>query len=112
MAEATEHKPELSDKTVFIALLVLTALTVAIGAQEFENRTLSFVLAMGIAGAKASLVGLYFMHLRFAVKPVYVLVGFPLLLTAIVILAVMPDVALNPENVTMPTPVEHHVTAE
>lgn len=111
MTEATEHKPELSDKTVFLSLLVLTAVTVAIGSLTLP-RTLSFVVAMGLAGAKASLVGLYFMHLRFAVKPIYVLVGFPLLLTAIVILAVMPDVALNPENLTMPEPVEHHVTGE
>jgi cytochrome c oxidase subunit IV len=51
---------------VFVALLVGTALTVA--AAEVDLGIFNNVVAMGIAGAKATIVGLFFMHLRHSTK--------------------------------------------
>lgn len=48
---------------VFVALLALTALTVA--AAFTELGALNVPVALGIAGVKATLVVLFFMHLRY-----------------------------------------------
>lgn len=48
---------------VFAVLLALTFATVAVARVDLGN--LSLYVALGIAGVKASLVVLYFMHLRY-----------------------------------------------
>jgi cytochrome c oxidase subunit 4 len=48
---------------VFAALLLLTGLTVLAAGVDLGN--LNLYVALGIAGVKASLVVLYFMHLRY-----------------------------------------------
>jgi cytochrome c oxidase subunit 4 len=60
---------------VFLALMVLTAVTV--GAAFFDLGPLNTVIMIAIAGTKATLVVLYFMHLRYATRliPVVVLSG-------------------------------------
>lgn len=47
---------------IFVALLVLTGLTVAVAYQDLGK--LAAVVAVAIAVVKATLVGTYFMHLR------------------------------------------------
>lgn len=49
--------------TVFSVLIVLTVLTVVTGMQDYGR--LNIVLALVIASAKASLVFLWFMHLKY-----------------------------------------------
>jgi len=48
---------------VFVALMALTAVTVAVS--YFDFGAMNLVVALGIAGIKASLVALWFMHLRY-----------------------------------------------
>lgn len=48
---------------VFVALILLTALTVA--ATKVDLGNLNLYAALAIAGVKATLVALYFMHLRY-----------------------------------------------
>jgi cytochrome c oxidase subunit 4 len=48
---------------VFAALIVLTAITVAVS--YFDFGPLNLIVALGVATAKAALVALYFMHLRY-----------------------------------------------
>lgn len=50
--------------SVFAALLAFTALTVWVAYQDFGE--LNIYVALGIAGTKASLVLLYFMHVKYA----------------------------------------------
>ena len=50
--------------SVFGALMVLTAITVAVA--FFDLGVLNNVVALGIAGLKATLVILYFMHVRYS----------------------------------------------
>ena len=66
---------------VFAALLTLTLVTVAVSWIDLGNWNL--VVALGIATLKASLVALYFMHLRYD-NPFYALV----FVTALVFLGV------------------------
>ena len=51
--------------TVFLALCVLTVLTVAAAGFDFGG-PLNLLVALGIAITKATLVVLYFMHARYA----------------------------------------------
>ena len=49
---------------VLAVLLALTATTVAAAGIHFGNPAVNVVVALGIASVKASLVALFFMHLR------------------------------------------------
>ncbi len=66
-AVAGEHKPHVLPLRIYFsvwgALLVLTYLTVAASYQDFG--TWNLVVAVGIATIKASLVALFFMHLKY-----------------------------------------------
>ena len=48
---------------IFLALLGLTVLTVWVA--QFDFGDLNIVVALAVAAAKASLVALYFMHIRY-----------------------------------------------
>jgi len=58
---------------VFAALLVLTALTVV--AARFDLGPMNSVVALSIAVLKASLVVLFFMHVKYGSRLVWVIVG-------------------------------------
>jgi len=82
---------------VFGALLLLTALTVAISRIHLGESG-NVIVGLAIAAAKAVLVGLFFMHLKWDVKvdrALLLTVAFPLILFGIVTLALMPDVAFR-----------------
>ena len=59
--------------TIFLALLVGTALTVLAAFYDFPGR-LNTVVALTIATVKATLVVLYFMHVRYSAKLIWVVV--------------------------------------
>jgi cytochrome c oxidase subunit IV len=69
---------------VLVALLALTAVTVTAASLHFGNEVLNVAIALGIASLKASLVALFFMHLRHD-KPIHALV----FVTGLVFLAVL-----------------------
>jgi cytochrome c oxidase subunit 4 len=57
--------------TIFAALMVLLALTVLV-AEINLGRTLNIIIALTIAVIKATLVVLYFMHVKYSSKLVWV----------------------------------------
>ena len=59
--------------TVFIALLILTGATTYVATFDFGN--FNAVAALTIAVIKASLVALFFMHLRYSGKLIWVMAG-------------------------------------
>ena len=59
--------------TIFLALMVGTALTVFAGLQDFPGQ-LNVIIALTIAVIKATLVVLYFMHVRYSSKLIWVIV--------------------------------------
>ena len=75
--------------TVFVALMVLVAVTVS---ASFINLGIaSVIIALGIATVKAGLIMLYFMHLRYSPKITWVFAGLGFFGLVIMILIAMGD---------------------
>lgn len=68
---------------VWIALVILTVLTVYVA--QFHFGSLNIVVAMGIASAKATIVALYFMHLKWEDKLTWVYALYPIFLLFLLI---------------------------
>jgi cytochrome c oxidase subunit IV len=60
--------------SIFLALMVGTAVTVFAAFQNFPG-SLNVIVAMTIAVAKATLVVLYFMHVRYSARLIWVIVA-------------------------------------
>jgi cytochrome c oxidase subunit 4 len=60
--------------TIFLVLLVGTALTVMAAFYDFPGR-LNTIVAMTIATTKATFVVLYFMHVRYSSRLIWVIVA-------------------------------------
>ena len=58
--------------TIFLALMAGTALTVWAGLQDFPGQ-LNVIVALTIAVIKATLVVLYFMHVRYSSRLIWVI---------------------------------------
>ncbi len=90
------HAPYL---LVWLWLAVLTGVEYVYAAKLADF----FVILLGgllvLAGIKAGLVGWYFMHLKFEGKWVYLLIVPACVLATILVLALVPDQALKPEDI-------------
>ena len=76
-------------RNVLLTLLVLTAVTVAVSRIDFG--VFNIVVAMLIASVKAGLVGLFFMHLKYENKAIWIFVLFPILLLITMIAGIFID---------------------
>lgn len=74
---------------VWLVLMVLTAVTVYVSYINFG--TLNIVIALVVASIKATIVALYFMHLKFEDSITWVFALFPLSLLALLIAMTMTD---------------------
>ena len=79
---------------VFGALIVATILTVAQSRMDIGH-TANRIIGVAIAITKATLVALFFMHLKFEKRYFYPVVIFPLILLLVIIFANFPDVAFG-----------------
>ena len=115
ISEPMPHHPVPFIK-VFIALVILTLITVGIGIyMRFQSEAINVLLALLIACIKGSLVAMYFMHLKYEGKLIYLIFLVPLMLCVILVTALMPDLLpigeaslhpLNPQP--MMHPAAHH----
>src|SRR3982750_2996363 len=80
---------------VFFALVGLTIVTVAVALHRFSPELVNVLIALAIASVKGSLVALYFMHLKFEGKLIYLIFIVPLCLCVLLVMALIPDVVLN-----------------
>ena len=81
---------------VFCGLLILTVIEFFY-ARIFKDYFLLLILGLlGWAIVKAAMVGWYFMHLKFEGKWVYLLLIPAGLLAALLVLALIPDIAMKP----------------
>lgn len=87
---------------VFFALAVLTIVTVAVSYLHLPLGT-AVVVALIIASFKASLVALYFMHLKTERYHIYILLGLTFL--ALVVLFTLPLIDFNRPGDSHSTPV-------
>ena len=74
---------------MWLALMVMTAITVYVSYINFG--TLNIVIALVVASIKASIVALFFMHLKFEDSITWVFALFPLSLLALLIAMTMTD---------------------
>ena len=77
---------------IFITLVVLTIVTVAVAFIGLKQEWQKVLLALAIASAKASFVVLYFMHLKFEGKLIYLILLVPVFLCIVLVIALIPDI--------------------
>ena len=89
MAQAHEHakRPYL---WIFLWLSLLTAIEVGVSYLEL-NKTVQIIILAAFAAAKAILVALYYMHLRYDHPILRLIGGFPFLLAVIMALIILAD---------------------
>ncbi len=88
--------------SVFVALVVLTIVTVA--ASQVDFGSMNIVIALVIASIKALIVALFFMHLKYEDPVTWLYALFPIILLVIMLAGVFVD---NPyRGNTMPVKVE------
>lgn len=91
------HEPHVPVRTywiVFIALMVLLGLTVA--AAELERGPFSIALAIAIAVVKAVLILLFFMHVKYSSRLIWLFAGASFLWFGIMLLFVFADLLTRP----------------
>ena len=76
--------------TIFLALLFGTALTVAAAFYDFPWQ-LNAIIALAVATTKGTLVVLYFMHVRYSIRLVWVIVAAALFWIAIMFALTLSD---------------------
>jgi cytochrome c oxidase subunit 4 len=76
--------------TIFLSLMVGTALTVWAGLHDFPG-ALNVVIALTIAVVKATLVVLYFMHVRYSSRLIWVVFTSALFWLAILVVFTFSD---------------------
>jgi cytochrome c oxidase subunit 4 len=81
--------------TIFLALLMGTALTVVAAFYDFPWR-LNTIVALTIATAKATLVVLYFMHVRYSTRLVWVIMASALFWMALLFSFTLSDYYTRP----------------
>ena len=80
---------------VFATLIVATILTVTQARIMHLDHTTNRIIGVAIAITKATLVALFFMHLKYEKRYFYPVVIFPLVLLLVIIFANFPDVAFG-----------------
>jgi cytochrome c oxidase subunit 4 len=76
---------------VFYSLAVLTAVEIAVAYMRFLPLLVMGAMLIILALAKAVLVGMYFMHLKFEKRTLGIIAMTPLILCTLLILALLPD---------------------
>ena len=77
---------------VFILLVVLTMVTVSVAFLQIKSELAKVFLALAIASAKAAAVVLYFMHVKFEGKLIYLILAVPVTFCVLLVVSLLPDV--------------------
>ena len=77
---------------IFGLLVVLTVVTVAVAFVHLERELTKVLVALTIASVKAAFVALYFMHLKFEGKLIYLILLLPVFLCVVLVIALIPDI--------------------
>jgi cytochrome c oxidase subunit 4 len=80
---------------IFAVLIILTGVTVGIAFMTFPTELINVGLALTVAIIKASLVAMFFMHLKFEGKLIYLIVIVPLILCVLLTCALIPDILMT-----------------
>ena len=88
------HKEHPKYMNIFWWLLGLTIVEVAVAIPDYSI-VLKAILLIGLASAKAALVAIYFMHLKFERKTLAAIVITPFLICVFLVIMLMPDLTLD-----------------
>jgi len=81
---------------VFITLVILTFVTVVVAFANLKSEPAKIFLALTIASVKASAVILYFMHVKFEGKLIYLILIVPITFSIMLVFALLPDITFAP----------------
>jgi cytochrome c oxidase subunit 4 len=81
---------------VFLTLVVLTVVTLGAAMLNLKSEFAKVMLALAIATIKASAVVLYFMHMKFEGKLIYLILLVPLTFCVLLVVSLLPDVTFAP----------------
>jgi len=84
---------------IWLYLFILTVVEIAVIFTPFP-KVLIVIALVALALAKASLVAMYFMHLRFEVRTLSLIAATPLFLGALLIFLLIPDQSAVPHKTT------------
>jgi cytochrome c oxidase subunit IV len=88
----SDHGPSLKTYVaVFVALLVLTMVTYSAAFMDFGSQYLNVLVALGIAVTKATLVVLFFMHVKYSERLVWIFVAGGFLWLGLMIVGTLHD---------------------
>ena len=90
MSSPTRQHEEPNYWYVWIALLILTIVELGVAKASMPKAAMVFLLCV-LALAKAALVAMYFMHLKFERFALMLIVVTPLVLSAILYVGLVPD---------------------
>ena len=77
---------------IFGLLVLLTIVTVAVAFVHLRSEVAKVLVALTIASIKAAFVALYFMHLKFEGKLIYLILLLPVFLCVVLVISLIPDV--------------------
>ncbi|HOX77919.1 MAG TPA: cytochrome C oxidase subunit IV family protein [Bacteroidales bacterium] len=82
--------------STFLALILLTVMTVTVSVFGADLYTLTVLTALAIASAKAVVVGLYFMHLKYDPKIYKAMMAVVLILFTVFLILTLIDYLIRP----------------
>ena len=100
----TDNHKEPNYMGVFYWLAVLTVIEIGIIYLPIAQLIIAFMLVV-LAVAKAALVGMYFMHLKFEKRTLGMIAMTPLVLCTLLMFALVPDLTGTPHQ-SSPQPTE------
>ena len=77
---------------IFVLLCVLTVVTVAVAFVHIEREIVKVLVALTIASIKGAAVALFFMHLKFEGKLIYLILLVPVFLAIVLVISLIPDI--------------------
>jgi cytochrome c oxidase subunit IV len=98
VAMAHTHPTIRTYVTIYGWLVVLTVLEIGVVMLNWPKTAIVLAL-LGTAVAKAILIALFLMHLKFDRPIIWLLPGIPLILAAVLLLALFPDIVLHATGV-------------
>ncbi len=101
----TDNHKEPNYMGVFYLLAVLTAIEIGVIYLPVAKLVIAFMLVI-LAVAKAALVGLYFMHLKFEKRTLGLIAMTPLVLCTLLIFSLIPDLTGTPHQTSSAQPTE------
>ena len=93
--ETTTRSDDGLDLGIYIALLCLTAATLAASHFTHGGRIMAVVLALVIASIKASLIGFYYMGLRRERAMMFIILGIGAVAVLILLVGILPDMTFG-----------------